>query len=167
MTRLRPPRPIAADDPVDAFSCGDVALDDWLRQRAKRNEAHGSSRTFVTMTAEHDLAGYYCLAAAALPRTQAPGRVRRNAPDPIPAIVLGRLAVDERFQGATVGQNLLRDAIRRTLAAADVIGATVLLVHAANDRARAFYEHFGFESSPADAMQLMLPLRDARHNGFG
>jgi GNAT superfamily N-acetyltransferase len=167
VTRFRPPRPIADGDGVEVFRCGDAALDDWLQRRAKRNEGSGASRTFVTIDDNGEVAGYYCLAAAALPRSRASTRARRNMPDPLPAFVLGRLAVDQRYQGIGLGQNLLRDAIRRSLAAAEIIGARLLLVHAATDDAASFYAHFDFEPSPTDPMHLLLVLADARRAGLG
>ena len=159
------PRPLRADDDVSAFDSGNAALDDWLRRRALRNERDDASRTYVVAPASRVVA-YYSLAAAAVPHAEATGRSRRNMPDPIPAMLLGRLAVDIEHQGRQLGANLLRDAIRRTLAASDIVGIRVLLVHAADDRARTFYEHFEFERSPTDEMHLMLVLKDARRAGF-
>ena len=101
------------------------------------------------------------LVAAALTRDSATGRARRNMPEPIPCFLLGRLAVDRRHQGVGLGAALLRDAIRRSLAAAEVLGARLLLVHAIDDQARSFYEHFDFEPSPSDPMHLLLVLDDA------
>lgn len=140
-------------------------LDAWLRTRALRNESEGSSRTYVVVV-DNKVIAYYSLAAAAVSHAGATDRARRNMPDPIPAMLLARLAVDGAWQGRQVGANLLRDAIRRTLAAADVARIRVLLVHAIDDAARSFYEHFGFEPSPTDPMHLMLVLKDARHAGF-
>ena len=166
MSRYRAPRPIEDADQVDLFSCGEDSLDDWLSRRAKRSEVDGASRTYVTLADGSTVAGYYCLVAAALTRDSATGRARRNMPEPIPCFLLGRLAVDRRHQGVGLGAALLRDAIRRSLAAAEVLGARLLLVHAIDDQARSFYEHFDFEPSPSDPMHLLLVLDDARRVGF-
>lgn len=163
--RLPAPRPIRPDDDVSAFDSGNSALDDWLRARALRNENDDASRTYVVTDGPRVVA-YYSLAAAAVPHAAATGRSRRNMPDPIPAMLLARLAVDVGHQGQQLGANLLRDAVRRTLAAADIVGIRVLLVHAADERARQFYEHFDFEPSPTDALHLMLLLKDARAAGL-
>lgn len=165
MTLFAPPRPIREDDSVEDFRSGNEPLDLWLRARAKRNEVEGASRTYVVV---HDrrVIAYYSLATAAVPHAGATGRLRRNMPDPIPAILLARLAVDAVFQRRQLGANLLRDAIRRTLAAAEIAGVRVLLVHAADEAARRFYEHHGFESSPTDELHLMLLLKDARLSGL-
>ena len=163
--RLPAPRPIRPEDDVRAFDSGNLALDRWLRERAQRNERDDASRTYVVPDASRVIA-YYSLAAAAVPHAAATGRSRRNMPDPIPAMLLARLAVDVQHQGRQIGANLLRDAIRRTLGAAEIAGIRVMLVHAADDHARAFYEHFEFEASPTDSLQLMLVLKDARLAGF-
>ena len=163
--RLPAPRPIRAEDDVGAFDSGNPALDGWLRERALRNERDDASRTYVVSDASRVIA-YYSLAAAAVPHAAATGRSRRNMPDPIPAMLLARLAVDAKHQGRQIGANLLRDAIRRTLGAAEIAGIRVLLVHAADEHARGFYEHFELEASPTDALQLMLVLKDARLAGF-
>ena len=108
------PRPIRAEDNARSFSSGNSSLDAWLRDRSLRNERDDASRTYVVI---HDarIVAYYSLAAAAIPHAEATGRSRRNMPDPIPAMLLARLAVDHEFQGRQTGANLLRDAIRRTL----------------------------------------------------
>ena len=115
---------------------------------------------------EARIIAYYSLAAAAVPHAAATGRSRRNMPDPIPAMLLARLAVDRNSQGQQLGANLLRDAIRRTLAAAEIAGIRVLLVHASDQHARTFYEHFDFEPSVTDDLHLMLTLKDARRAGL-
>jgi GNAT superfamily N-acetyltransferase len=163
--RFGAPGALRPDNNVESFDCGNEALDAWLRQRALRNEREDASRTYVVVH-EGRVIAYYALAVAAIPHAGATGRARRNMPDPIPAMLLARLAVDTAFQGHQLGANLLRDAIRRTLAAADIAGIRVLLVHAVDERARMFYEHFGFEASPTDELHLMLVLKDARNAGF-
>lgn len=103
--------------------------------------------------------GYYALAAGSVQRVQTQGRIRRNMPDPIPAIVLGRLAVDQAWQGHGMGADLLQDAVLRALRASREIGARVLLCHAIDAAAQAFYLHHGFVESTFDPLTLMLDLK--------
>ncbi|WHZ19222.1 MAG: acetyltransferase [Rhodanobacteraceae bacterium] len=126
-----------------------------------RNQAGGASRTFVVCEGSRVVA-YYALASSSVVVDAAPGRFRRNMPDPIPVVVLGRLAVDESWQGRGIGRALMRDAVHRVLAAADLIGVRGLLVHALSLEAKAFYEHIGFDASPRDPMLLMVTLADLR-----
>ena len=118
-------------------------LDQWLRQRGRRNERNGSSRTYVTCV-ETRVIAYYCLAAGSIASTMVPGNVRKNTPDPVPIMVLGRLAVDLRWQRKGIGRALLRDAILRTVQVAEIAGVKALLVHALTETASAFYEGHGF-----------------------
>ena len=158
---LRPPERLTSAHEFDDFDSGSPRLDDWLRRRASRNEAEGASRTYVVCQGTR-VAAFYCLANGAVLHGGAPGRVRRNMPDPIPVMVLGRLAVDRRFQKRGLGRALLRDAVLRTLQAAEIAGVRALLVHAQDEPARVFYQRSGFLASPVDPLTLMLPLKDAR-----
>ena len=155
------PEPIRPDCELDYFASGVAALDNWLKRWAWRNEAGGGSRIFVLCQGRVVL-GYYSLAAGSLLPAAATGRVRRNMPDPVPVILLGRLALDQRWHGRGLGVDLLRDAVLRVLSAGDVVGARAVLVHAISPGARAFYEKRGFASSPVDSMTLMITLQDAR-----
>lgn len=155
------PRPIREDDDTATFDSGEPSLDDYLRKRAHANHLQGASRCFVTCR-HGRVVGYYALAAAGVQRRDAPGRVRRNMPDPVPVILLSRLAVDRKEQGHRLGKHLLRDAIARCVEAADIIGVRAMLVHALHDDARAFYTHFDAEPSPTDPLHLMLMIKDAR-----
>ncbi len=143
-----------------AFDSGGPVLDDWLRRRALRNQESGASRTYV-ICSEGCVVGYYALAAGAVAQAEASGRIQRNIPDPIPAMVLGRLAVDTRMQRRDLGRALLRDAILRTMQAAELAGIRAILVHAISDDASQFYERCGFQPSPVDPMTLMITLQDA------
>lgn len=158
---LGPPQPLSERHDRSAFSCGRAILDTWLRQRALANQASGASRTFVVCDAERVVA-YYALASSAVAAEVATGRLRRNMPDPIPVVVLARLAVDRTYQGRGLSRALLRDAGRRVLCAADSIGIRGLLVHALDDSARRFYECLGFDPSPLHPMTLMISLGDLR-----
>lgn len=158
---LTPPQPIRADHELSRFDSGRPVLDDWLRSRALRNEGSGASRTYVVCE-EARVVGYYCLSNGSVEAKQAPGKVRRNMPEPIPVMLLGRLAVDASRQGKGLGRALLRDAILRTLKAAEIAGMRALLVHALDEGAAAFYRHNAFLASPFDPLVLMLPLDAAR-----
>jgi GNAT superfamily N-acetyltransferase len=155
------PERLSPEHDLETFRSGVPALDDWLRRRALHNEREGASRTYV-VRADGRVAGYYSLATGAVSGAEVPGRVRRNMPDPIPVMILGRLAVDAAWQGRRLGHSLLRDAILRTLAAADIAGIRALLVHAISPEAKRFYERYGFQECPEKPMTLVLLLRDAR-----
>lgn len=157
--RYEAPRPIRDADQHATFHSGEPSLDEYLRKRALRNHVEGAARTYVA-TRDGQVVGYYALTSASIGRAQTPGRVRRNMPEPIPAVLLSRLAVDVREQGRRLGAHLLRDAILRSVRVADEIGVRVLVVHALHDRARSFYQRFDFEPSPTDPLHLMLLLND-------
>jgi GNAT superfamily N-acetyltransferase len=125
------------------------------------NEAEGGSRTFVVCTGQRVI-GYYSVAAGSLLPGVATGRVRRNMPNPVPVILLGRLALDQNWHGKGLGADLLRDAVLRILSAGDSIGVRAILVHAISPQAKAFYERHGFYASPIEPMTLMITLAEAR-----
>lgn len=133
-------------------------LDEWLKRRALANQASGASRTFVVKTDDGTVVGYYALAAGAVALADATGSVRRNMPDPIPVLVLGRLAVDQRAAGLHLGAALLKDAVARATAVAENAGVRALLVHALHEKAKNFYLNYGFQPSPTDHLTLMLRL---------
>ena len=159
--RLSAPEPITAQHELGSFTCGEESLDFWIRHRALKNQATGASRTFVVCEGRRVLA-YYALAASAIACANAAGRFRRNMPDPIPVVILGRLAVDQACQGKGWGWALVHDAALRILQAADVIGIRGVIVQAASGSAKAFYEKMGFDASPLDPMTLLLTLEDLR-----
>ena len=156
---IAPPEHLNAGHEIDGFDSGVIVLDDWLKKRALANESAGASRTYV-VCADSRVVGYYALANGAVDARVATGRVRRNMPDPVPVMVIGRLAVDRQFQGRGVGVGLLREAVLRTQQAASIAGMRAILIHAISEDARKFYEKFGFSSSPVDPMTLMLSLVD-------
>jgi GNAT superfamily N-acetyltransferase len=158
---LTAPEPLAPDHELDTFESSVTTLDEWLKRRARRNEAEGASRTFV-VCADRRVVGYYSLAAGSLLHTAATGKVRRNMPDPVPALLLGRLAVDRAWQGKGLGADLLSDAVLRAVGAAETIGVRAILVDAISDEAKAFYEKHGFRSSPIEPMTLMITIEEAR-----
>jgi GNAT superfamily N-acetyltransferase len=156
---LTSPEKLRDDHDLSLFHCGEPSLDDWLRRRALHNEESGASRTYVVCTGLRVVA-YYGLAVGAVAHAGAPGRVRRNMPDPVPVMIIGRLAVDQEFHGHGLGQGLLRDAVLRTLQAAEIAGIRAILVHAISSDARRFHERHGFVHSPIDPMMLMITLAD-------
>lgn len=158
--QLRPPERINSAHQLEDFDSGNSQLDDWLKRRALKNEAEGASRTYVLCEGERVVA-YYCLANGAVAQAEATGRIRRNMPDPIPVMVIGRLAVDQQWQGKGIGRALLRDAILRTLQAAEIAGIRAILVHAISEEAKQFYEKYGFAASLIDPMTLMIRVQDA------
>ncbi|QIG81872.1 GNAT family N-acetyltransferase [Sphingosinithalassobacter tenebrarum] len=143
---------------LEEFTCGIANLDDWLKRRALANQTGGASRTYVVAQDSRVIA-YYCLASGGIAAIEAPGRIRRNMPDPIPIAVLGRLAVDSGWQGKGLGVALLQDAVLRTAQAAEIVGIRALVVHALSDAAKAFYLRFGFIESPSNPMTLLLSLK--------
>lgn len=155
---LAAPVPLSPQHDCSAFDCEHAGLAEWLRRRARNNEAAQGSRCFVACEGER-VVGFYALAAGSVRRAAAPGAIRRNMPDPVPAIVLGRLAVDHAWQGQGLGADLLQDAVLRAVRASREIGARVLLCHAVDQRARRFYLHHGFVESTFDPLVVMLDLK--------
>lgn len=156
--QLNAPAPLAATHFLGEFGCGEASLDEWLKRRALANQQSGASRTFVVADQDARVYGYYAMAAGAVSHQAATSGVRRNMPDPIPVMVLARLAVDQRVQGAKLGAALLQDAVNRTVVVSHNAGVRALLVHALDERAKQFYEHYGFQESPQHPMTLMLRL---------
>ncbi len=157
---LSAPARLSPGHDLSDFDSGEPALDDWLRRRAAQNDASGASRTYV-VCAGNMVAGYYTLAVGAVAHAESPGRIKRNMPDPVPVMILGRLAVDRKFHGKGVGSGLLKDAVLRTVQAAEIAGIRALLVHAISDNAKRFYERYGFIESPVNPLTVMITLREA------
>lgn len=157
------PAPITEGHDVTGFDCGHESLNEWLQKRAIRNEKNGASRTFVVCN-DNTVIGYYSLAVGAVAREESSGKVRRNMPEPVPVMILGRLAVDMGWQGQQIGAGLLKDAILRTLAVAEHAGIRALLVHAISLEAKQFYLQYGFHESPVNDLTLMITLEEARNS---
>ena len=155
------PRPIEKGDGVAGFSCGKQPLDDFLKQRALKNEGR-ASRTYVVISQAGEDAGnvaaYYTLAAGGVNHEACPTWAKKNMPNPIPVIVLGRLAVSAAHQGHGIGKHLLREAMQRALESSRQIGARAIFVHAIDDEAVSFYVPFGFRSFPPASRTLFLPM---------
>jgi GNAT superfamily N-acetyltransferase len=155
--RLTPPIPITEAHALEAFDSGEPALDDWLKRRALRNNRSGASRTYVVCEGR-TVIGYYCLSAGGVGHAEAPKALRRNMPDPIPVLVIGRLAIHKDHHNRGLGSALLRDAALRALEASRIAGVAALLVHALSEPAKRFYLSRGFAESPVQPMTLCLPL---------
>lgn len=159
MGQINTPELITTHHSFDDFSSGEPDLDHWLKQRALKNHQNNASRTFVAHQ-NMQVIGYYCLAAGSVTTHEAPGKIKRNMPNPIPVMVLGRLAVDKTWHDRGLGKGLLKDALLRTATISREVGVKALLVHTLSDTAKHFYKRFGFMESPLSPMTLMLSLKD-------
>ncbi|MEH2024261.1 MAG: GNAT family N-acetyltransferase [Nostoc sp.] len=158
---MQAPQPLNSTHHLEDFHSGSLQLDDWLKKRGLKNEGGGASRTYVVLVGGRVIA-YYCLATGSVLSSIASGKVRRNKPDPIPVMVIGRLAVDQQWQGKGIGYALIRDAVFRTLQAAKIVGVRAILVHAISEEAKQFYEKCGFTPSPVAPLTLMVTMADAK-----
>lgn len=158
---LSQPQPLNDDHPIEGFHSGVATLDDWLKRRARANQANGASRTFIVCDG-NKVVGYYALASGAISTKNAVGSLRRNMPEPIPVVVLGRLAVDQAYQARGLGRAMFQDCALRVSHAADIIGISGIIVHAISEEAKAFYLKLGFDPSPIEPMTLMVRLADIR-----
>jgi GNAT superfamily N-acetyltransferase len=156
---------ISESHDVSRFDCGGhKSLNDWLKRFALMNQKNESARTYVVHR-DVLVVGYYSISAGTVSVEEAPARISKGlARHPIPVILLARLAVDKDEQGAGLGKALLKDALARIAQAADIVGARAVLVHAIDEHARKFYEHFGFEPSPVHELHLLLLMKDLRRS---
>ncbi len=162
MNETRTIEKLRRDHLVDAFDCGQETLNQWLRKHALQNQGAGAAQTYVGLVGE-TVIGYYSLAVGQIELADAPERLRKGlARHPAPVMLLARLAVDKNWQKQGVGRALLRDAVLRTMQAAEIAGIRALAVHAKDDAARRYYEQFDFEASPADPLHLLVLLKDIR-----
>lgn len=158
---LRAPELLADDHLTDAFASGAPSLDAWLKRKARANQASGASRTYVLCRGQR-VVGFYALAAGSVSHDLAPRKLKQNMPDPVPIIVLGRLAIDATEQGNGLGRALLRDAVLRITAAAHEVGIAAIVVHALNDRAKVFYLEAGFAETAVEPLTLFLRIKDVK-----
>jgi GNAT superfamily N-acetyltransferase len=161
VSQLRPVEPFSETHEYAEFCSGETSLDEWLRRRARTNQISGASRTYVVCDEKRVIA-YYALASGAVTIEAAPGRFRQNMPNPIPVVVLGRLAVDRNWQGKGIGRAFFRDAAIRVIGAAGAIGIRGIVAHAISEDAKKFYLALGFDQSPNEPMMLMVSLSDLR-----
>ena len=162
MNETRSIEKLRRDHPIDAFDCGQEALNNWQRKHALQNQGAGAAQTYVGLVGGA-VVGYYCLAVGQIEYSDATERLQKGlARHPGPIMLLARLAVDKNWQKKGVGRALLRDAVLRTVQAADIVGIRALAVHAKDDQARRYYEQFDFTASPADSLHLLVLLKDIR-----
>lgn len=161
---ITPPEKLQPYHSFKAFDSGKPVLDEWLQKRALRNEETGGSRTYVVCI-KKQIVGFYTLAVGSIEAQKAPGKIRRNMPDPIPVMIIGRLAVDQKYQRSGIGRGLLRDAILRIVQAAEIAGIRAILVHALDDDAKTFYQRCGFRVSPLEPLTLLITVADAINEG--
>jgi GNAT superfamily N-acetyltransferase len=153
------PELLASQHIIADFHCSEPSLDEWLKRKALKNQTSGASRTFIICESDSkQVIGFYALATGSVQRQTVSGALRRNMPEPIPVLVLGRLAVDARHHGLGLGVGLLKDAVLRARQVAEQVGTKALLVHALSDNAHAFYRHWGFIPSEIQTSTLLLPL---------
>lgn len=158
---LRAPEPLNDTHQLDAFTSGAPTLDGWLQRKARANQLSGASRTYVVCRGDQ-VVGFYAVAAGSVSHDLLPRKLKQNMPDPVPVIVLGRLAIDLTEQGNGLVRALLRDAVLRVSAAAHEVGIAAILVHALNDRAKAFYISCGFAETSAEPMALLARIADIK-----
>ncbi|MFI5304628.1 MAG: GNAT family N-acetyltransferase [Nitrospiria bacterium] len=156
-----PPTPINKYYNLEIFDCGDAELNKWLKEKAILNEGE-ASRTYLVASNEKVVIAYYSLAYGSIRREIAISKVKRNMPDPIPAMLVGRLAVDTKWHGTGLGRGMLRDTVIRTLDASKVAGLRALFVHAISPEAKAFYSKCGFSPFPINSMTLMITVKEVR-----
>lgn len=156
-------RKLAVTDQVDAFDCGQAALNQFLQRYALVNQKANSAQTYVCCQGRDSVVGFYSLAVGSVNPEVTPSRIMKGiARHPVPVMILARLAVDKEHQRKGLGQALLKDALLRTAQAADIAGIRCLLVHAKDDAARLWYESWEFEPSPTDPYHLFLMLKDLK-----
>jgi GNAT superfamily N-acetyltransferase len=154
---------LSAFHSTDGFDCGSEALNRYLDRQALVNNKAGIAQTYVAVRANGVVLGFYSLTFGSIEQGAAPaGLIKDLSRYPIPVVLLARMAVDETCHGRGLGAALLKDAILRSLQAADIVGISVLLVHAKDGAARRWYERFGFEPSPTDPLHLFVLIKDLR-----
>lgn len=149
---------------LDTFDCGDQELNDWLKKYGWVNDASGNARVFVAAR-DDEVVGYYSLSSAGIAKELAhPDLIKGGAPNEIPCLLIGRMAVNQADQGAKLGRSLLIDALRRVVRLSDDVGFRALVIHARDDEAKRWYQHQArtFQQSPADPLHLFLPIKELR-----
>jgi len=155
---FKPPSLITPDQRLEIFDSGELSLNEWLKKRALKNQLVGASRCFVVCS-EREVIGYYTLSAGAISHEAAPKAMRRNMPNPLPILLLGRLAVDKHYHNMGIGQALLRDAMMRAVNVSGDARVFAILVHALTNQAKQFYLSRGFVESPIQPMTLMMTIK--------
>ena len=155
------PQRISREHILENFDCGETSLNDWLKKRALKNDLGDASRTYV-VCCDDAVVAYYSLHLGCIQHSEAIRKIKRNMPDPIPAIVLGRLAVDVNHQGKGLARALIKDMFLRAIQVSDLAGTKAVLVKALNDKVTAFYLSFGFVQSKTDPLLLMKAIAEVR-----
>ena len=158
METVTAPAVLSTEHRLENFNSGEASLDHWLKRKALKNQASGASRTFV-ICKDKAVIGYYCLSAGAIAQEAAPKKLRRNMPDPLSVLILGRLAIDVNYHNKSLGSALLCDAILRSVTVSEDTGIFAILVHAISEQAKRFYLSRGFVESPLQAMTLMMTMK--------
>ena len=159
---FEPVHKLSIADGVESFDCGHVALNEFLQRFALVNQRSNSSQTYASCNAGQ-VAGFYSLAVGSVEPSHSAPRVIKGIPrHPVPVMILARLAIDQRYQRQGLGKALLKNALLRTVQAADIAGIRALLVHAKDEEARNWYRQWGFEESPTDAYHLFLLVKDIK-----
>lgn len=162
MHSLAPPLPISPHHKIIDFDSGEPSLDEWLKKRSMKNQSSGASRCFVLCETALKVIGFYSLSAGAINQESAPKAMRRNRPNPLPVLLLGRLAIDTNYHNKGLGSALLRDAMIRAVSVAGDAGIFAMLVHALSEPAKRFYLSRGFVESPFEPMTLIMTLETVR-----
>jgi predicted N-acetyltransferase YhbS len=168
MAGLTSPRPLTAEDDREAFDCGRESINQWFRRHAWRNQQSGTTRTNVVCDATTGaIVGCVALSAAQIERAFLPKPAQRNQPDPLPAVLLGQLAVDRRYHGRGYARSLMWFALATAVRFSKDLGCFGVLTHPLDDGLRAFYGRFGFEDLPFDPRRAMIVrIVDLERNGF-
>jgi GNAT superfamily N-acetyltransferase len=168
MARIIAPRPLAADDDRNEFDCGRESLNEWFRRHAWHNQESDVSRTSVLCDSiTGKIVGYTSLCASQIERAHLPKVAQRNRPDPIPAVLLGQLAIDRHHQGNGYARSLMFFALTTAVRLSNEIGCFGVLTHPLDDGVREFYSRFGFETLPYDPKRgMIVRITDLLHNGF-
>lgn len=160
MGEIRAPEVLQSQHKTGAFDCGINSLNKWLQRQALKNEYSGASRTYVVCY-KQEVVAYYAIATGSMEHDGLPRKLRQNMPNPIPVLVLGRLAVDRDWQHQNIGRGLLKDAVFRACLIAKQVGISALLVHCLSEEAKQFYMQYGFVESTIEPMTLLLRMKDA------
>ena len=162
MPRFSTPRPISPSDNLESFDSSVAEINEWLVSRANANQLSGASATMVSLASDGNIAGFYSMSAFSIVRAAAPGRLRRGMPDPVPAILIGRLAVDQKYERQGLGASLLQHALMKALQLSESIGLRAVVVQAKDNAAAAFYNKHGFQTFEGKPLYLYVLLSDLR-----
>jgi predicted N-acetyltransferase YhbS len=162
--KLYGPAPLSSRHVVESFECTRSELSDWLKKSASKAMENDTARTYVVCRGTRKVIGYMSLAAGSVERNAATPSLRRNTPNPIPVIILARLAVDKTEAGQGLGRALVRESMKRSVSASKIIGARALLVHALDDKVADFYKKLGFTPFSEEPNTLFIPMKTIREN---